>query len=86
MIEIEEGDEEKSIVTPDLRLRFRWTGDRWTHTIALRVGPWKTVATAIEGSADDDLGVSRPTFQDLHLQRDGDEVVALTVGQSGPHH
>ena len=64
MVTIEESDDEKSIVTPGLRLRFRWVGDRWTHAIDLGPGPelddgwpwsinpkmgqWITIAEAIE--------------------------------------
>lgn len=94
-VTIEESDDEKSIVTPDLRLRFRWTGDRWTHSIDLRpkttkpvveAVEWLPVAEAVEWSPGDLPSIVRPTYQDLHLQPDGDDVLALTVGQAGPHH
>jgi hypothetical protein len=85
-ISIEETEDERSIVTPDLRLRFRWLGDRWTHFIDIRPGPWQTVAQAIEWSADEPNRVPGPTYQELHLQRDGDDAVALAVGRAGSHH
>jgi hypothetical protein len=86
MVVIEESDDFKAIVTPDLRLGFRWSGDRWAHAIDLRPGPWQTVATSVEGEESDGPGPSRPAYQQLHLQRDGGAAVALAVGQSGDHH
>jgi hypothetical protein len=86
MVTIEESGDEKSIVTPDLRLRFVRLEDRWTHAIDLRPGPWQTVATAIEWSSEDDSSVIRPTYQEVHFQADGEVVTALAVGHAGSHH
>lgn len=86
VVTIEDGDEERSIVTPDLRLRFRWIGDRWTHAIDLRPGPWQTVAEAVEGTGLAPGQMIGPTYQDVHFQRDGGDVIALAVGQAGAHH
>jgi len=85
-VTIEESDEARSIVTPDLRLRFRRVGDRWTHAIDIRPGPWLTVAEAVEWSAESPSAIASPTYQELHFQVDGDDVIAFTVGQSGSHH
>ena len=86
MVTIEESDDERSIVTPDLRLRFRRVGDRWTHSIDIRPGPWQTFADAIEWSPEDQDGPARPTYQELHFQKNSEEAFALLVGQAGPHH
>ncbi|HEX8199640.1 MAG TPA: hypothetical protein VF590_04080 [Isosphaeraceae bacterium] len=83
---VEESEDVRSIVTPDLRLRFRRSGDRWSHAIDIRPGPWQTAASAVEWPADDPSGVPGPTYQELHFQRDRDGVVALAVGQAGSHH
>jgi hypothetical protein len=83
---VEESEDVRSIVTPDLRLRFRRAGDRWTHAIDIRPGPWQTAADAVEWLADDPSQVPGPTYQELHFQRDRDGVVALAVGQAGSHH
>jgi hypothetical protein len=82
-ITIEESDDERSIVTPDLRLRFRWLGDRWTHAIDIRPGPWTTLASAIERA---DHWTPVPTYQELHFQGEGEEILALGVGRDGAHH
>lgn len=81
MVTIEESDDEKSIVTPDLRLRFTWAQDRWTHAIEAGPGPWKVIADSVEG---DDLRI-RPAYQEVHFQEEGDDVLALAVGMLGSH-
>lgn len=88
MVTIDDGDEVRSIVTPELRLRFTRLGDRWTHALDIRPGPWQTLAEAVEWvSADEDpTRVVSPTYQELHFQQDGAAVLALLVGQAGPHH
>lgn len=83
---VEESEEIRSIVTPDLRLRFERVGDRWTHAIDIRPGPWQLAASAVEWQADDPSQVPGPTLQELHFQSDGDAILALAVGQAGPHH
>jgi hypothetical protein len=87
-VTIEESDDERSIVTPELRLRFHWVGDRWAHAIDIRPGPWQAAADSIEGGTEpgDPEGVGRPTYQEIHFQPDGDAVLALAVGRSGHHH
>lgn len=88
-VTIEGSDDEKSIVTPDLRLRFSWAGDRWTHSLDLRIGAgWRVVASTMEADVGRD-GMHRlvsPTYQDLVLRAGPDEGTALLVGQHGPHH
>lgn len=87
-VTIEESDEERSIVTPELRLRFRWIGDRWAHAIDIRPGPWQTAADSIEGGDGvvDPVAVGILTYQEIHFQREGDNVLALALGRTGPHH
>jgi hypothetical protein len=89
MIAFEEFEQERSIVTPSLRLRFRWVEDRWTHALEMDRGEdFEPVAEAVEAQPerDDPARIISPTYQDLHLQRDGDAVLALAVGKFGPHH
>ncbi len=84
-IVVEESSDQYAIMTPDLRLRFFWAGDRWTHAIDLGPGPWQTAVEAVEWH-DENGGVAGPTYQQVHLQRDGDDVLALAVGKAGAHH
>jgi hypothetical protein len=87
MIEIEETDETRTIVAQNVRLRFRWSGDRWSH--AFEIGPESSVfAESVEGNPDrdDQARVVSPTYQELHFQTDGPRAMALLVGRSGPHH
>lgn len=54
VVTIQESADERSIVTPGLRLRFRWTGDRWTHAIDLGPGPelderWERLSDRLDG-------------------------------------
>ena len=88
MVTIEESDDEKSIVTPNLRLRFRWTEDRWTHAIEIGPAPWVMLAEAVEWSptGEDSLVARGAVFQEIHFQEHGGDVLALLVGQAGPHH
>ncbi len=88
MVTIDDGDEVRSIVTPELRLRFSRLGDRWTHAIDIRPGPWLLLSEAVEwvSAAEDPTRVVSPTYQELHLQKDGAAALALLVGQAGPHH
>jgi hypothetical protein len=81
MVTMEDGDDERSIVTPDLRLRFRRLGELWTHAIDLGPGPWITVAEAVEWSSSG--GVRSPVYQDVRFQADEDAVVARAVGRVG---
>ena len=90
IIETEEGP---TIVTPELRLRFRRIGDRWTH--AIDVGPtsrpgekWPTLAEPVEweSAAEDPGRVVSPVYQEVQVQLDGAGALVLAVGQAGPHH
>lgn len=97
MIALEDGDDVRAIVTPELRLAFRWSGDRWIHAIEVRVGgDWATFVQSIEADAerDDPRRVVSPTYQELFL-RAGEETdldtgdplpQALLVGRFGNHH
>lgn len=87
MIEIEETDQARAIATRDVRLRFLWNGQRWTH--AVEIGPERSVfAESVEGDPDrdDPARVVSPTYQELRFQTDGPRTMALLVGRSGPHH
>ncbi len=87
MIAIEESEGERSIVTPDLRLRFTWLGDRWTHAIDVGPGPWKVAAESVEWSSPEATPPEYgPTFQTVHFQEVENGVLALALGQAGPHH
>jgi hypothetical protein len=87
MVELETIGECRSIVTPTLRLAFRWVDDRWVHSIE----PGRSgipIAWTIEGdpSRDDPSRVVSPAYQQLEFQEGGRGLQALLVGQSGPHH
>ena len=86
-VTIEESDEERSIVTPNCRLRFRRIEERWTHQIDLGAES-RPFARTIEAdpSRDSHRDMPSPAFQDLHLQDDGDSWLAMLVGQFGPRH
>jgi hypothetical protein len=87
MVELETDGECRSIVTPTLRLAFRWVDDRWTHSI--EPGPSGVpIARTIEGdpARDDPSRVVSPAYQQLEFQEGGGGMQALLVGQSGPHH
>lgn len=89
MVEIEDGEDVRAIVTPDLRLVFRWTGDRWTHALEVRdESGWTTFAEAVEAAPeqDDPARVVSPTYQDLQFHQGDRETQALLVGSFGPHH
>ena len=87
MISTERSETEWSIFTTDIRLRFTRLNDRWTHAIEVGPGPWKVVAESVEWEetslAPPAYG---PTFQELQFQEKKDEVIALALGQAGPHH
>jgi hypothetical protein len=89
MTDFEEGQDERAIVAPHLRVVFRRAGNRWTHTVDIRgPGPWSTLAEAVEWDPTraDPTRVVSPVFQEVHFQRDGEDALALLVGQSGSHH
>lgn len=89
MVEIEEGEDVRAIVTPDLRLIFRWLGDRWTHALEVRAGAgWLAFAEAIEADTEgqDAAGMASPTFQEIQWRREEHSAFALLVGCFGPHH
>ncbi len=85
MVTIEESADERSIVTPDCRLAFRFETTRWSHR--LQIGN-DTFARSVEPDPDrDDYRlVASPTYQDLHFQVETERVYALLVGQYGPRH
>jgi hypothetical protein len=86
MIEIVERDDERSVVSPTSRLIFRRDGKRWSH--AIEVAGFGSFAESVEAdpSRDDPRRVVSPTYQELHFERRGHAVLALLVGQYGPHH
>jgi hypothetical protein len=81
----------RMIVAGAFRLAFSWTGDRWAHSLEHQ-GPGKTshrvLAISVEGdpARDDPTRVVSPAYQDLQFQEKGSTMLALLVGQSGPHH
>ena len=89
MVEIEEDEDVRVIATSGLRLVFRWTGDRWTHALEVTdLAGWATFGESVEASAyrDDPGNIASPTYQELHIQREGEHVLALLVGRFGPRH
>lgn len=88
----EDADDGRAIVTPSLRLAFRWAGDRWAHALeAIGPGPDPRpilLARTLEGDAGSDhpARVLSPAYQQLHWRRVDDRAEAMLVGQSGPHH
>jgi len=90
MPELVHDDDHQTIVAGDLRLAFRWSGDRWTHDLEHR-GPRdpRPIAWSFETTAEhaDPSRVVSPAFQQLSFQEAGpDRIRALLVGQSGRHH
>jgi hypothetical protein len=87
-----EADEgRRALRSPDLRLTFRWSGDRWTHALELRpgaAGAWLKIATAIEGdpARDDPARVVSPAYQDIEPHPFEDGTRCLLTGLAGPHH
>ncbi len=83
-VTIEEADGATSIVSPSCRLVFHRLGESWAHSIEIGRGR-ATFARSIEPDPDrdDSRNVASPTYQDLHLQADGDDWLALLVGQFG---
>src|SRR5512145_957858 len=77
---------ETAIECGDLRVVFRWRGDRYGHTVKRRIdGVWRPLLESIEGTADDDWPLS-PALQSLHIERRPNGPVALLVGQAGSSH
>ncbi len=86
MIEVMERDDERSVVSPAARLIFRRVGERWSHAIEVAgIGIFSESVEADPSRGDPRIVVS-PTYQELHLERRGLAVLALLVGQFGPHH
>jgi hypothetical protein len=87
-VTIAERDGAWEILTPDFRLTFLRLDDRWTHRIDVSPGPWQTFATPVEWTtaAESPLRVLGPVYQEVQVKNEGDSVVALAVGQAGPHH
>jgi hypothetical protein len=76
----------EAIERGDLRVVFRWRGDRYGHTIERLIdGNWWPLLESIEGTADDDWPPS-PVLQSLHIERRPSGPVALLVGQAGSSH
>ncbi|HEV3168655.1 MAG TPA: hypothetical protein VGZ22_31910 [Isosphaeraceae bacterium] len=87
--QFEATEDRRAIVTPALRLVFRWTEDRWTHEIQVRRDDgWFTLAESIEADRDrdDPARVVSPAYQQFHHQQDDAGIQAMLLGQSGPHH
>jgi hypothetical protein len=77
---------EAAIECGDLRVVFRWRGDRYGHTVERRMdGTWRTLLESIEGSPDDAWPPS-PALQTVHIERRPGGPVALLVGQAGSSH
>jgi hypothetical protein len=86
-IAIEEEPDCRAVVTPQLRLTFQWTGDRWSHTLDCSGA---VVVRSIESDPhreqDEPARVISPAYQQVGFQRSGERVQALLVGQAGAHH
>lgn len=69
-----------------LRTTFVWREDRYAHVVALYGATGEHILLeSIEGSPDDPWPPS-PAFQQLSMQGDGDQRVALLVGMAGRSH
>ncbi len=79
---------DQSIECDDLRIVFRWCGDRYGHTVERRIGgQWTPQLESVEGIADvrDDWPAS-PVLQSLHFEQRPNGPVALLVGHAGSSH
>lgn len=88
-----EDEDVRSIVSDHFRLSFRWTEDRWSHTIGFGVGTENEIPPIIfsqEAGSDPSMGpLLSPVLQELHVQHDPGnpgKIQALLVGKSGAHH
>lgn len=89
MIALEEAENLRIIATPDLRLIFRRSGGRWSHTLEVRDGQdWQGFAESVETDADRDAPsrIVSPTYQELQWRREENSAFALLTGSFGPHH
>ncbi len=79
-------DDEQVIVLPELSVRFRRQGYRWTYAIEAGTDPCVTIAKPVEWdtAGDDPTRVISPVYQEIHFQGGGDE--ALLVGMAGSHY
>ncbi len=91
MPELHEDGDSQVFVGGEIRLAFRWTGERWVHSIEhWKVGETvgRVLALSFEGDSlpKDPARVISPVYQQIHFQGEGPQRQALLVGQSGPHH
>lgn len=89
MIALEEAENLRVIATPDLRLLFRWSGDRWSHALEVRDGSdWQGFAESVEADADRDnpSRIISPTYQEIQWRQEENSAFALLTGSFGPHH
>jgi hypothetical protein len=89
MIAVETAADRHALVTPNFRIRFDWVEDRWIHALDLSIGgSWRMVAATVESSREPTEAerVVSPAYQDVRLEGGADEMRALLLGQSGPHH
>ena len=69
-----------------LRMVFSRSGDRYQHEIQAAGEPRRILLASLEGGADAAWPAS-PPFQELHVERRGEEkLVALLVGRAGRSH
>jgi hypothetical protein len=88
-VELLERPDERLIVTPHLRLGFRWTGDRWTHVLEMpAVEPGRPFASVVEADPErhEPGRVLSPTYQDIQTARDGAALLLMALGRFGKHH
>lgn len=74
------------LTTPNLKIVFSKTADRWSHKILLRVGTTDVLLlTSVEGDAETAWPPS-PPLQDLDVHELGNGTAVLAVGMAGTAH
>jgi len=84
MIVVEEAPDAYTVCGADIQLAFRYLGDRWQHTVAIRSqSTWIRLLTSDEGSSES-VELPSPALQDVRLERISEDVVEFQLlGQAG---
>lgn len=74
-----------AIASGDLQVVFVRSGDRFAHYLAHTAAHDEILLASVEGT-DDDAWPASPPWQELHVERRGELLVALLVGRAGRSH